>query len=139
MRDRDRVEALARFREVRLLGTSTIEPRVSVRPRPATRRRAPGDPHRRERAMHDDDLERVKTAANLDQAYVVTTIKGYRSDYGPLREITVEIWDAGASSSHRYHVRVRDKHGRFTTGTPAAEIALALREVHWHELDRPEP
>jgi len=90
--------------------------------------------------LDEQSFERLKKLAKLDEAYEVTTIKGYRTDsLGSGREITLEIWDGGPSTPHRYHVIARDEDGRVATGNPEADLDLAMQLVHWRELEHGQP
>ena len=90
--------------------------------------------------LDERSFDRLKELAELHEAYEVTTIKGYRSDsLGSAREITIEIWDGGPSTPHRYHVIARDEDGRVATGNPEAELDLARQFVHWRELEHGRP
>jgi hypothetical protein len=83
-------------------------------------------------------LKQVKAAAGLDEAYHVTTFKGYRpTKQGGAFGVTVEIWDDGTDRGDtRYVARAIDEHRRTATGIPSSTVAEALASVDWSELDR---
>ena len=85
-------------------------------------------------------LSDIEQAGSLDEAYLVTTVKGYRRDERDIPQlITVEIWDAGPAPGRnpaRYMVLARDDWGREAIGEAAATVEEAIALVPWGDLDR---
>ncbi len=83
-------------------------------------------------------LAQVKEAAGLDDAYHVTTFKGYRPIEGTGAALTtVEVWDRGpGAGASRFTVLARDELGRSATGAPQATLDQAMAAVPWSDLDQ---
>lgn len=71
----------------------------------------------------------------------VTTFRGERRHRsGRMREITIEIHDAGVEAGGlRWSVIATDGDGRMATGNPEADLRVAISCVHWQHLDADEP
>ena len=68
---------------------------------------------------------------------VIRTFKGYREDAsGQVREVTVEVWQAGPGAPYRYVVDATDEGGRVATGNGGDSIDTAIATTHWEKLDR---
>ncbi len=84
-------------------------------------------------------FESLKRFAKVHEVYQVTYFKGYRTTKQGDREleVTFEIHDRGPNAGNlRYTVIATDEEGRMATGNPDVSIEMALRHVHWYDLDR---
>jgi len=71
-----------------------------------------------------------------DELYQVTRFSGFRTGRdGKLQEVTIEIFDAGESTTLRFHCVARTEDGRMATGNPEKTVDVAIACVHWNELD----
>jgi hypothetical protein len=71
-----------------------------------------------------------------DELYQVTRFIGFRTGRdGKLQKVTIEIFDAGESTTLRFHCVARTEDGRMATGNPEKTVDVAIDCVHWSELD----
>ena len=82
-------------------------------------------------------LAQVKEAAGLDEAYHITTFRGYRPTKGAGAALTtVEVWDRGPhAGTSRFTVLAHDELGRSATGDPQTTLDRAMTAVQWSDLD----
>ena len=84
-------------------------------------------------------IEKLKELDGVSEVYhIVSTFKLYRTTKkGGTQKVTVEILDAGANVSERYHCWVTSDDGKTATGNPQSSIGYALMTTHWDDLDKP--
>jgi len=87
----------------------------------------------------DETLDLIRNASQVSDLQQVTTFKGSRKDKGGvLRDLTIEVLDAGADQpDRRYRVTATDSGQRTATGKPASSLEKALEAVRWSDLDAP--
>jgi|SRR6516225_1591911 hypothetical protein len=90
--------------------------------------------------MTDESLR--KTLAELQavtgafEAYHVATFECYRRmKTGSTQIIRVELFDDGSSGTGRFWVRAKSDDGKEASGNPAPSLDMALRFVHWRDLE----
>ena len=84
-----------------------------------------------------DMLPQVKEAAGLEEAYHVTTFRGYRTTArGRHQQVTVEVLDGGPEMGlSRFTVKAYGDDDTTATGNAGDTLHAALRHVHWFRLD----
>ena len=84
-----------------------------------------------------ETIAKTLTALGFHSFGNVTTFKGYRkSASGDDQHVTVEISENRSGDMPRYWVKARDDQGRPATGNGHDDLDLALRGVHWQDLDK---
>lgn len=78
-----------------------------------------------ERSLSEPDVWRVETFT----MHRASRKHGYQN-------VTVKILDRGPDFSPRYHVSAQTPEGQRCTGNPNDDLEVALRTVHWFELDK---
>ena len=76
------------------------------------------------------------------EVFHVETFKCCRKwDQGCMKEVTVNVWDAGPHTQldGRYICMASDEHGNGAIGSPSESIEGAVKSVDWKTLDTAAP